>query len=107
VSRCNALLLIVVSVLASCAPVEPSDPIPPGPDAGTCEAIETGHDACGIAARHVRCELGCEGFGSSGIDRVPGNVDDDSFAEACRGDGEYETTCLASAETCAEAERCK
>ena len=99
-----AVLFGVVRCTAGCAPMP--EPVPWPGDAGTCEA-EQGHDACGIAARHVWCELQCEAFrGSSGIDRVWGTADDDSFAEACRAIS-FNTTCLASAETCEQAEQCE
>lgn len=91
--------------IQGCAPVEPVDPKPPGPDAG-CEEIESGSDACGIAARHIVCELGCEGWRPAGIDRVPGTPDDEPYAYACRLT-DPSTTCLASAETCEQAERCE
>lgn len=102
--RCAIILL-----LAGCAPMPEPGPMPPA-DAGPvseCYAIEVGHDACAIAARHVRCDLECEAFnGSSGIDRVWGTADDDSFAKACRIVG-FGTTCLADAETCEAAELCE
>jgi hypothetical protein len=85
-----------------CAPMPGPEPMPPI-DAGACS--DGVHDACDIAATHL-CELGCGFTGGSGIDRVPGNADDDTFAEACRAIS-FDTTCLASATTCAQAESCQ
>lgn len=88
-----------------CAPV---DPPPIGPDAGPVDAgpcSDGVHDACDLAAQHL-CDLGCGFTGGSGIDRIPGNADDDTFAEACRAIS-FNTTCLASATTCEEAARCQ
>jgi hypothetical protein len=96
-------LAAVLGIYATgCAPVTPPDPLPPV-DGGACS--DGVHDACDLAATRL-CEMGCGFVGSAGIDRIPGNADDDTFAEACRAIS-FDTTCLASARTCAEAEHCE
>jgi hypothetical protein len=93
---------IGVRCTAACAPMPGPEPLPPV-DAGACS--DGTHDACDLAAMHL-CQMGCGFTGSSGIDRQWGTADDDTFAEACRVIS-FNTTCLASARTCAEAEQCE
>lgn len=96
-------LAFVLGAWASgCAPMPEPSPSPPF-DAGAC--TDGTHDACDIAAMHL-CEMGCDYRGSPGIDRQWGTADDDTFAAACRTIS-FDTTCLASATTCEEAEACE
>jgi len=89
---------------AGCAPMPGPDPRDAGAtDAGPCS--DGVHDACDLAAQHL-CDLGCDVRGSSGIDRVWGTADDDTWAEACRVIS-FSTTCIASATTCEQAEACQ
>ena len=102
IAVCLACFLLAL-YSTGCAPMPGPDPRDAGTvDAGPCS--DGVHDGCDLAAQHL-CELGCELPGSSGIDRVPGNADDDTWTEACRII-RFDVTCLASATTCAEAEAC-
>lgn len=89
-----------LALLAGCLPS------PPLPD------VDGGQDACGQAEQRVIGQLACEGYGGSpGNDREAGTADDESFAEVCRvleEDPRYSLrpACLASSESCAEADGC-